>query len=592
MKAFKRIFALILSVMIIAGTMVSAFALPPAPTDEFGNELPYTPLQLIEIKPAEGEWKYEDYFVEYLNSQYENENFKYYYREVFEDYPAVGNPSTPDYVLVECYKDYIDGEGDYSVNFGKYEIKRYYHHRPYELGYFIFVPETERIYTLEEAVNSNITGIYNLIEKIAYDPYYDIQSHCGLQILDIPGGGTIPAPEITFLGSEKGAEIYEYIHLSKETETTTRTAGDWEIAGRNQGELPYSYGIFVYYKSQVYTLDEALEKGIVTDIFCVNQSAYTRVENKALNNKCKYAYLNYLNYTPTKTDIIHCKALGTIGSNTVFTAYIETEGQAHPDIPPRPQIIGNYIFTAPNACSPEDNPIGLYVLTGDRKVVSALTAYKSGLVSDEELAKLANGKPCDPYDPYNLYDYEDVIIPLVEEKYIHEEFAEITSYREIYKHYQHMGPDMPDYVLISLYTNLGYGMPVADLFGDKLLYSSSGSIPFAHGYGIYIPETNSLYGLSYAVENHIEGIEKALEHISFDALMGDNDCDGRLTIKDATYLQKCLAGLEEYRKDDVIEAFQYDEKAPARYISDYNRDGNRNIKDATAIQKKLAKITE
>ena len=164
MKAFKRIFALILSVMIIAGTMVTAFALPPAPTDEFGNELPYTPLQGIEITPAEGDWKYEDYFVEYLNSQYENETFKYYYREVFEDYPAVGNPSTPDYVLVECYKDYIDGEGDYSVNLGKYEIKGYYLHRPYKLGYFIFVPETEKIYTLEEAVNSGIK-CYNGIEK-------------------------------------------------------------------------------------------------------------------------------------------------------------------------------------------------------------------------------------------------------------------------------------------------------------------------------------------------------------------------------------------------------------------------------------------
>lgn len=588
MKAFKRIFAIILSVILVIGSAATAFALPPGPTDQDGNPLPYTPLQLIEIKPAEGEWKYEDYFVEYLNSQYENENFKYYYREVFEDYPAVGNPSTPDYVLVECYKDYIDGEGDYSVNFGKYEIKRYYNHRPYELGYFIFVPETEKIYTLEEAVNSGIK-CYNGIERISHNPIDDIYDYCEFPV-GIPGGGTFTPPDVKLLGSEKGAEIYELV-TTYNSDRITHTVGDWEITGNDYGSLPYSYSIFVYYKSEVYELDEALEKGIVTDIYCVNQTEHTKVENKALNNKCKYAYLNHLNYTPTKTDIIHCKALGTIGSNTVFTAYIESEDTAFLD-EIADQVIGNYLFSAPHPIGPVDNRIGLYVLTGDRQVVSALTAYKSGLVSDEELAKLANGKPCDPYDPYNLYDYDDEIIPLVEEEYIHEESVEITSYREIYKHYQHMGPDMPDYVLISLYTNLGYGMPVADLFGDKLLYSSSGSIPFAHGYGIYIPETNSLYSLSYAVENHIEGIEKALEYISYDALMGDNDCDNRLTIKDATYLQKCLAGLEEYRKDDVIEAFQYDEKAPARYISDYNRDGARNIKDATAIQKKLAKITK
>ena len=590
MKAIKRIFAIILSMLILAGTMVTAFALPPAPTDEFGNPLPHTPLQMIEITPSDGNGKYEKYFVEYLNSQYENENFKYYYEEIYESYPAVGNPSTPDYVLVECYKDYIYSEGDYSEKFENYEIKGYYRHCPYELGYFIFVPETERIYTLREAVNAGIK-CYDGIEKISHNPIEEIYDYGEFPPLHIPGGGTTNPPTIKLLGSEKGAEIYEVVLSSKENKTT-HTIGDWEITGNDYGDLPYSYDIFVYHKSEVYELDEALEKGIVTDIFCVNQSANTKVENKTLNNKCKYAYLNHLNYIPTEKDTVYCKALNTIRNNTVFTAYIETEGQAYPDIPPRQQIIGNYIFTAPNACSPEDNPIGLYVLTGNRQVVSALTAYKSGLVSDEELAKLAGGVPYNKYDPNGTYDYEDVIIPLVEKEYIHEEFAEITSYREIYKHYQHMGPDMPDYVLISLYTNLGYDMPVADLFGDKLLYSSSGSIPFAHGYGIYIPETQKLYSLSVAVENEIEGIEIALEHISFDALMGDNDEDRKLTIKDATYLQKCLAGLKEYRKDDVIEAFQYDDNAPARFISDYNRDGVRNIRDATAIQKKLAKITE
>ena len=77
MKAFKRIFFIILSSVIVAGSIVTAFALPPAPIDEFGNPLPYTPLQMIEITPSEGNGKYEKYFVDYLNSQYENENFEY-----------------------------------------------------------------------------------------------------------------------------------------------------------------------------------------------------------------------------------------------------------------------------------------------------------------------------------------------------------------------------------------------------------------------------------------------------------------------------------------------------------------------------------
>jgi len=72
--------------------------------------------------------------------------------------------------------------------------------------------------------------------------------------------------------------------------------------------------------------------------------------------------------------------------------------------------------------------------------------------------------------------------------------------------------------------------------------------------------------------------------------MGDNNRDYNLTIQDATYMQKCLAGLENFRDDDNIsEYFNNTEKEV--YISDYNRDGVRNIKDATAIQKRIAGIT-
>ena len=587
MKAFKRIFALILSVMIIAGTMVTAFALPPAPTDEFGNELPYTPLQGIEITPAEGDWKYEDYFVEYLNSQYENETFKYYYREVYESYPAVGNPSTPDYVLVECYKDYIDGEGDYSVNLGKYEIKGYYRHRPYKLGYFIFVPETEKIYTLEEAVNSGIK-CYNGIERISHNPIDDIYDYCEFPV-GIPGGGTFTPPDVKLLGSEKGAEIYELV-TTYNSDRITHTVGDWEITGNDYGSLPYSYSIFVYYKSEVYELDEALEKGIVTDIYCVNQTEHTKVENKALNNKCKYAYLNHLKYTPTPDDTVYCKALGKIRSHIVFSAYVERKDVDYPAMNPQ-QIIGNYLFRTSGHLSSEENPIHLYVLTSNGDVLSALQAYKSGLVSDEELAKLANGKPCDPYDPYELYTYDSIIIPKVKETYLDDKEYKVISYTEIYKHYSETNKITPKYVLFNIDTDRAItDIPHATMINDYLIYDREADFDYTNG--VYIPKTNEIISLKTALKRNIEGIDKAFEHISYSALIGDNNNDGKLSIKDATYLQKCLAGMEQYREDDPIYAYEFDDRIPAHYISDYNRDGVRNIRDATAIQKKLAKITE
>lgn len=478
MKAFKRIFCIILSLILTSGTAITAFALPPAPTDEDGNPLPYSPLQTIGITPSKGTGKYEDYFVEYLQSQYENETFEYYYDEIFEQYDPIGNPSTPDYVLVECYKDYVSFEGEYSVNFDKYEIKRYYGYYPYKLGYFVFVPEEEKIYTLEEAVEAEIPGVYNAIEEIDYDPYYDIQCYCGLQVLENPGGGPSETINTIYLGSEKGAEIYESDPSwgDASDEPVSRIIGDWKITS-SKTHYPYDLGIYVYCNSKVYTLEEAMEKGLVTDISCINNSQHT---------------------------------------------------------------------------------------------TAAMSKY-------------------DQYDPDDKYDYEQVIIPLVEEKYLYDDTTEITSYSEIYKHYETDGGSTPDYVLINLYTNLYYSMPVADILGDKLLCDYSGNIPFTYGYGVYIPETGEIYGLTYALTLDIAGIENTLEHIGYDALMGDTDGDRKLTIKDATYLQKCLAGLESFDESDDITSYFTESKTQV-YISDYNRDGVRNIRDATAIQKKLAKI--
>lgn len=64
-------------------------------------------------------------------------------------------------------------------------------------------------------------------------------------------------------------------------------------------------------------------------------------------------------------------------------------------------------------------------------------------------------------------------------------------------------------------------------------------------------------------------------------LMGDVDIDGKLTIKDATAIQKYLAGMLEHWTGNVQMS-----------ISDINLDDDTNIRDATAIQKKLAGIAE
>ena len=87
--------------------------------------------------------------------------------------------------------------------------------------------------------------------------------------------------------------------------------------------------------------------------------------------------------------------------------------------------------------------------------------------------------------------------------------------------------------------------------------------------------TNSM-AESYADANGFEFV--SVGYIEPEStLLGDIDCDGRLTVKDATALQKYVAGMLGLNSQDKINA-------------DFNGDGKINVRDATLIQKRLAKL--
>lgn len=87
--------------------------------------------------------------------------------------------------------------------------------------------------------------------------------------------------------------------------------------------------------------------------------------------------------------------------------------------------------------------------------------------------------------------------------------------------------------------------------------------------------TNSL-AESYADANDIDFV--SIGYIDPEStLLGDLDCDGKLTVKDATALQKYIAAMIGLNSQDKINA-------------DFNGDGKINVRDATAIQKRLAKL--
>ncbi len=195
-------------------------------------------------------------------------------------------------------------------------------------------------------------------------------------------------------------------------------------------------------------------------------------------------------------------------------------------------------------------------------------------------------------DPENKYKYEEIIINKLFPS-ISEPFG--LTYSEGYEYYssdeQSTGDEfVPDYVLIYI-SNGAYGaMFAADMFGDYVLYDNYIGYPFVYGIGVYIPKSGEVYDLVKAYEIGIEGIENVFTEAKVGRFMGDMDNDRKLTIKDATYIQKVISGFEGFSAE-YIYAADFDDTLPCS-VADFNRDREVNIKDATAIQKYIADLSQ
>ena len=135
-------------------------------------------------------------------------------------------------------------------------------------------------------------------------------------------------------------------------------------------------------------------------------------------------------------------------------------------------------------------------------------------------------------------------------------------------------------------------------FGDRVIVNYDDKQPFTFGYGVFwrrvgfVPLTdvwNNPYfvGLHEMFRNYTDGILRNDDSTVW--LLGDTDRDGRLTIIDATHIQKRLANLEETPfYDSIPEVAAVKFGADIRFLSDMDRDGEKSILDATVIQKRLA----
>ena len=238
--------------------------------------------------------------------------------------------------------------------------------------------------------------------------------------------------------------------------------------------------------------------------------------------------------------------------------------------------------------------LGIYALNGD-KIYTLEEAYNSGWIADVSVLE-------DSFAGWYVF-YNDYV-PNLENKYESYIVQKVCSpgswsqegieiyYREMFECFSEgkTSADEPklDYALICFRGNLVTSMPVATVYGDYVLNATMGYTPFTYGYCIYIPETQEVLSLTDAYDRGIEGIEKVFTEAKVGRLMGDMDNDRKLTIKDTTYIQKIVAGFEDY-SDIEIYAAEFDDELPCS-IADFNRDGERNIKDATDLQKYLAGV--
>lgn len=122
------------------------------------------------------EYLYEDIFVEYFRRYaegHDNEDWEWYsYEELYyyygEDKESGTTPDkevTPDYVFVEGTVNMCGPMPVYAI-VGDYVLFSHSMFAPYSFCYYVYVPAENKIYNLEEAVESGVEGVDRIFTEV------------------------------------------------------------------------------------------------------------------------------------------------------------------------------------------------------------------------------------------------------------------------------------------------------------------------------------------------------------------------------------------------------------------------------------------
>lgn len=166
----------------------------------------------------------------------------------------------------------------------------------------------------------------------------------------------------------------------------------------------------------------------------------------------------------------------------------------------------------------------------------------------------------------------------------------VKSYEELFYHRNYSGSI--DWALVRGESWFHYpDGGTYETIGDRVFRTKGIGTPFGNNYAVYDVENDRFYELRKP-SVRFPGLVQALDELDLGEKIGDLNADGRLDVRDATEMQRCLAGLRDYPGNDAVEAagLRNTGSETVKWLSDFDRDGTRSISDVTATQRVLAEI--
>lgn len=222
--------------------------------------------------------------------------------------------------------------------------------------------------------------------------------------------------------------------------------------------------------------------------------------------------------------------------------------------------------------------IGVYILTLDkhdhdntRNVAQALNSISDGrYVAELNYVVYPDEEP-GVIREYNIFD-----------RFV-EEYGEPEPmiYDEIYFHNSDSNGNY-DWALINVAQSVAVEPienPTPDnyIIGDIVYSTVYIHEPFRVPYCVYDKKEDKFVPVSNDALEQYEGLREVFCTTKYGKLIGDVNGDGKITVMDATEIQRIKAQLSELKNF---------------YVADFDRDKSVDVMDATKIQQKLAKIGE